>query len=364
MSLSAVDAVGPAVQHAQQQLIKPFRFGQWVRLAFVGALAGETASFGGCNGNYNTSSTRNGRSLTFLPARFPQIDVHSAKFVALVVAFAAIAIALAVLFMYVGSVMRFILFDSVVTRECRVAEGWRRRKHNGLQLFLWEILFALICFVSIVMLVGVPVVYAWALGWFDDPRQHLLGLILGGIGLVMLFLALLLSFAIIQVMTKDFVVPQMALQEIDAFEGWRRLLSMMSAEKLGYAAYIGMKIVLAIGAAIVFGIATVLAIVLLLIPFGLVGLIAVLTAKAMGLAWTAGTITIAAIYCCIALAVFIFAALLIAVPKVVFFPAYAIYFFAPRFPPLAAILMPPSPAPPASPPSGLPPLPPTPQPIG
>lgn len=365
MPLSAVDAVSPALQHAQQQLLKPFRFGQWVRLAFVGALAGETASFGGCNTNFNASSPHNSRSTTFFPAQFPQIGAHSPKLIALIVVLALVGIGLAVLFMYIASVMRFILFDSVVSKECHVREGWRRRKHNGFQLFLWQILLTLICLVSIAILVGGPVLFAWAVGWFNSPRQHLVALILGGIGLVLLFLGLILFFAIVQVMTKDFVVPQMALEQIDAFEGWRRLLAQLNAEKLGYAAYIGMKIVLAIGAAIVFGIATVVAIVLLLIPFGLVGLIAVLVGKAMGLVWSFGTITVAVVYCCIAVAIFIFVALLIAVPKIVFFPAYSIYFFAPRFPPLAALLSPPPPAaPPAEPPWEPPPLPPTPEPIG
>ena len=40
MPLSAVDAVSPATQHAKQQLLQPFRWGQWSRLALVGFLAG------------------------------------------------------------------------------------------------------------------------------------------------------------------------------------------------------------------------------------------------------------------------------------------------------------------------------------
>jgi hypothetical protein len=368
LPLSAVDAVSPALQHAQQQLTRPFRFGQWVRLAFVGALAGETASFGGCNSNFNIPASHNGRGTMLLPLQLPQIGHNSAWLIGLIALFAVLGIGLMVLFMYISSVMRFILFDSVVTRECRVREGWRRRKHNGLQLFLWQILFTLICLTLIVVLIGGPVLYAWGVGWFSDPSGHIVVLVLWGIGVILFFLGLILFFAIIQVMTKDFVVPQMALENIDAFEGWRRLLSQMSAEKLGYAGYIGMKIVLAIGAAIVIGIVTILAIVLLLIPFGGVGVAAFFTAKAMGLAWNGATITVTVIYCCIAAAVFIFAALVIAVPKVVFFPAYSIYFFAPRFPPLAALLWPPPPpTPPLAPSPGSsepPPLPPMPEPIG
>lgn len=369
MPLSAVDAVSPALQHAQQQLIRPFRFGQWVRLAFVGALAGETASFGGCNSNFTVPSSHSGRGTTLFPLQFPQIGHHSPGFIGLIVLLAVVGIGLVVLFMYIGSVMRFILFDSVVSRECRVREGWRRRKHNGLQLFLWQIAFALICIASIAILVGGPILYAWAVGWFKNPNAHLVALIVWGVGLILLFLALVLFFAVIEVLTRDFVIPQMALENIDAFEGWRRLLPQLNAEKLGYAGYIGMKIVLAIGATIVIGIATILAIVLLLIPFGGVGLAAFFTGKTMGLTWNAATIAVTVIYCCIAFAVFVFAALVIAVPKVVFFPAYSIYFFAPRFPPLAALLWPPAPptTPPIAPspePPEPPPLPPTPEPIG
>jgi hypothetical protein len=43
----------------------------------------------------------------------------------------------------------------------------------------------------------------------------------------------------------------------------------------------------------------------------------------------------------VALAILIFAIALITVPEVVFFPAYAIYFSAPRYPALAALLWPP-----------------------
>ena len=354
MPLSAVDTVTPAFEHAQRQLTRPFRFGQWVRLAFVGALAGESASFNGCNFNYPghspSSAPHVDHQTALLAAQLPQQFNWHSSMVAWIVAFSLIGIGLIVLFTYIGSVMQFILFDSVIRRECRIREGWSRRKHDGFQLFLWQILFMLVVFGVVVILIGSPVLAAWRMGWFADAREHIAGLILGGCGLLFLFLCLLLFFGVIQVMTKDFVVPQMALEGIDAFEGWRRLLPKMKAEKGGYAGYIGMKIVLAIGAAVALGIITILGILILLIPFGVVGGAGVLAGWAMGLTWNVYTIAAAVVYGCIVVAVFIFAALLIAVPKVVFFPAYAIYFFAPRFPPLAAVLWPPT-TPPAAPPS-------------
>jgi len=363
MPLSAVDAISPAFQHAERQLLRPFRFGQWVRLAFVGLLAGESASFGGCNFNYPSGSQGHHRGEAFLAAQWPQLSGHWGMIAGLIAAAGLAVIVLVVIFTYIASVMRFVLFDSIVTRECRVRESWSRRKHDGFQLFKWQIWFALAMFAAIIVLFGLPALYAWRRGWFEEPNAHLVGLISAGVGLFLIFLLLVLFAALAQVMTKDFVVPQMATEHIDAFEGWRRFLRQLNGEKGGYAGYIGMKIVLTIGAAIALGITTIFAVIILLIPFGGVGAAAVFAGRAMGLTWNLPTIVAAVIYCCFALAVLIFVVLLISVPIVVFFPAYSIYFFAPRFPPLAALLWP---APPNDPGPTAPPavMPPTPEPIG
>src|SRR5437762_11960136 len=50
--VSATDSITLAFEHTKRQLFKPFRFGQSVRLAFVGLLAGELGS----GGNLNPSS--------------------------------------------------------------------------------------------------------------------------------------------------------------------------------------------------------------------------------------------------------------------------------------------------------------------
>ena len=46
MPISAADSITLAVEHTKQQLFKPFRIGQWTKLAFVGLLAGELGANG------------------------------------------------------------------------------------------------------------------------------------------------------------------------------------------------------------------------------------------------------------------------------------------------------------------------------
>ena len=236
--------------------------------------------------------------------------------------------------------MRFILFDSVITKECHIRQGWARHRGHGLQFFAWQLLLALASLVGVVLIIGFPLAGAWTLGWFNSPRNHVLPLVLSGVLLLMLLAAVMLTLLLVQVMTKDFVVPQMVLENLSATEGWRRLWSWLRVEKVGYASYIGMKIVLAIGAGVLLGIISIIVLLVFSIPIAGLGIVAALTGATAGLTWNSFTITVAAFAGFIAVATIMFALSFISVPATVFFPAYSIHFLAPRYAPLAALLWP------------------------
>jgi hypothetical protein len=264
--------------------------------------------------------------------------------------------------------MRFILFDSIIAKQCNVTRGWNFRQGPGWRYFLWKLLYLILTLGGMAVLVGVPAAVAFGAGWFTEPREHLLPLILIGIVLFFALMIFLFVIAVIFVLTKDFVIPQMALENIGAIEGWRRLWPMLVADKGGYAGYLGLKIVLAIAAGIVVGIATLIMGLVLAIPTLGLSIFAVITGKSAGLTWNTYTITVAVVVGSVLLAIFFFLVALISVPVIVFFPAYSIYFFAARYPALSAVLYPQSStattvfgtANPYEPP----PLPPTPSPAG
>jgi len=333
--ISAADAINPALQHTKQQLLQPFRWGQWVRLALVGVLAGEMGS-----GFHLNSSHHHGSGHFLHGALLSHLAHHPAMSAGLIAFVAVLGVGLLALFIYISSVMRFILFDSIVAKECHIRQGWVRRSSEGLRLFVWQIFLLLGTLAAFGMLIGIPVAGAWSAGWFGHPHEHVLGLVLSGVGLLLVLLALVAVLAVVHVMTKDFVVPQMALENLSALEGWRRLWSWLKAEKSGYAGYIGMKIVLAIGVGIVLGILSLMVLLMLLVPIGSVGIGAVLLGKVAGWTWSLQTIALAVALGCMALGVFVFAISMISVPAMVFFPAYSMYFFAPRYAPLAAVLWP------------------------
>jgi hypothetical protein len=378
LPISAVDAISPALLHTKKQLFQPFRFGQWAKLAVVGLLAGELGSSGGCNhsfSNFNLPRGDSGRHFleqgwslqgwAMQDWSMPNFAIYAGLIAALVAA----GLVLGIILMYVGSVMRFILFDSVLARECRVGEGWSRRQGPGFRYFVWKLLYAVAWLAFFVVLIGIPAAFGVASGWFKEPKEHLAPLILGGIFLFFVILIFALVAAVILVLTKDFVVPQMAMEGIGAFEGWRRLWLMMKAEKGDYVVYVVMKIVMAIAALVIIGIVTLILGLFFVVPTVMLGVVGVLVGKSAGLVWNAYTITLAVVVGCILFFIFLYLVSMVSVPAIVFFPAYSIYFFAGRYPALSRALYP---APPVAAPSQLgmsphgepPPLPPAPAPAG
>jgi hypothetical protein len=338
--ISAVDSITLAIDHTKQQLFRPFRIGQWTRLAFVGLLAGELGANGCNHSNFHVPANPPAGA-----AHFPTFPAIAPALIAAAIAAIAASIAIGLILMYVGSVMRFILFDSVVARECHIRWDWNRRLVPGWRLFTWKLLYIVLSLVGAALIVGIPASFAFSAGWFRQPKQHLAPLILAGAFLFCAFFVFLIATAAIFVLTKDFVVPQMALENLDVMEGWRRLWAMMKADKGAYLAYVVMKIVLAIVAGILMGVATLILGLIIAIPSVGLGLLAVITGKTAGLTWNAHTIALAIVVGCILLALFLYLVALIYVPAIVFFPAYSIHFFADRYPRLQALLYPAPPQP-------------------
>ena len=350
MPTTAFDSITLAIEHTKQQLFRPFRIGQWTRLAFVGLLAGELGAYGCNRSNFNIP--RHARTVPHMAWPGP-LGIDHALLALLIAALVVAAFSIGIILMYVGSVMRFVLFDSIIAKECHIRWSWSRRLGPGWRYFVWKLLFIFIMLAMFLGLVGVPLAFAFTAGWLKQPKEHLPVLVLAGIFVFFLLFALFLAAAVVLVLTKDFVIPQMALEDIDALEGWRRLLLMMKADKGSYAAYIGMKILLAIVVGLLIGVATIILGVMIAVPSVAFGLLAVLTGKAAGLTWTPGTIALAVTIGVTLLAFFLYLVSLVAVPAIVFFPAYSIYFFASRYPRLGAVLaarpqapqVPPAPAP-------------------
>jgi len=162
-----------------------------------------------------------------------------------------------------------------------------------------------------------------------------------------------LTAVVVQILAKDFLVPIMALEDLDFADGWHHLLAMIGPEKGRFAVYLLLKLVLSIAAGILFSIIAIIPVLLVVVS----GVVAVLAGRFAGMGWSVTTISLAIILGSSLFSLLMYLVALVCVPATVFFPAYAMYFLAARYPTLDALLHPAPPAP------ELPPVPESPPPI-
>jgi hypothetical protein len=357
--VSAVESISPAFARTKQMLFRPFHFGLWARLAVVALITGEAGGVGGGGGsipNFNTNRGGDNHWARHLANPWASrwsdrwagaAHLFSASgweemqpYFGLIVLGVGLALAVMLLWIYSDCIYRFILLDAVVSGQCRLREGWRRWRDAGRRYFLWVVAFGFGSSVLMGVMVGVPVLLAYRAGWFEKPDQNLGALIGGGILLVLVAIALVAVLAIVDLFGRDFLVPVMAFEDVGSLEGWERLREMMGAEKLAYAGYVLMKIVLAMGGAIIFSIIDLIVILILLIPLGLLGLAGYFIGKGAGFTWDISTELLLAALGLLVLAGILYVVGFVYAPGLVFFQSYTLEFFAPRYGPLGSKMSP------------------------
>jgi hypothetical protein len=345
--LSAIDAVSPAMARVSTMLFKPFRLGTWLKMGFIGLLGGGVVVARMGNLNFRApivppSGRPSGRVSEDPMADLQRIlgSIHVADYIHAIVIALIIGVAVSLIFLYLFCRFRFVLFDSVITQQPVVGRGWRLYASQANRYFGFWLVFRLVNFGLLALIIGVPLWHAYKSGTLsgDDSLFVLLKLI-AGIALVVIAASLI--FAVISTLMKDFILPIMALDNLTLGDAWTALWRVIASEPGAWAGYMGMKLVLAVGAAIALTIAIIIAMVpgffIVGIPTGLLAFIGAVVLKAGSVAAAivvfviAGLVAAAGI-CCIYM--------LLTAPLTVFFASYAFYFFGGRYPRLGALLAP------------------------
>ncbi|WP_411968211.1 hypothetical protein [Haloferax sp. YSSS75] len=265
MSWKAIDALDDA-RDATASLLLPFDAGRWARLALIALFVGSVGSGGGTAGNAGNTGFTFPVDGGAPPTDFP-IDslpglVTSSNVFTLVVALAAIAILLGIVWSIVGSVMQFVLVDAVVSKDVRIRKPFRERLGLGLRLFVFQIGLVL----AVLLLLGVPLAAVIFGGINIGGSVFLLA-----IPLVFLALLVFLVLAIALQLTTDFVVPTMIAEDRQVIDSWRRVVPVFRSEFSEFGLYVVVRFVLGILAGIAIGVAVALLLLVVAIPFAIVG---------------------------------------------------------------------------------------------
>ncbi|GAA0276731.1 DUF7544 domain-containing protein [Halobacterium noricense] len=235
MSWYAVESLDEALAETRSLLV-PVDVGVWVRLAVITLLAGLT------------------------PPQTPTISVDvppqaiveygdaftQPQFVAAALSLLAIAVVVVLLFAVIGAVMEFVLVDALRSQEVRVLAPFRQRLGSGLRLFGFRILVTVAVLLALAAVVA-PVILAAS----AETPLPLLALV---VTVPLLFVVAPVA-ALVSEFTTAFVVPLMAEHGDGVLDGWRRLWPTLRAEWREFAVYVLVKIVLLLGAGVVFSLA-------------------------------------------------------------------------------------------------------------
>ncbi|KAF5085614.1 hypothetical protein DSECCO2_66720 [anaerobic digester metagenome] len=278
-----------------KSLLWPVRWGVWLRLALIALFVGGGVSLPNTSG-YN-----------FEEGDLPPGVMESLPEIApLIVAFVLVVLAIALIWWIIGTVLQFVFVDMLRTGDIHIRPFFGERLGKGVRLFLFQVALTLILILAmmafILMLIGIG------------------GAGIGGAALILVFIPFILIaallFGIVFLLTTDFVVPIMIHEDCGVIEGWRRLFGMISENVMQTVVYIVTRLVLGLIAGIVQAILVILAMVIIAIPFILVGIVLLAALQANYVLLLALLVP----YLIIAIPV----ALLIAVPFVTFFRYYGL----------------------------------------
>lgn len=284
--------------HRTKSLLWPVRWGVWLRLAVVALFLGGGISmpdifqyqFDGSDFAAGTAGSFSGVA--------PMV----------ILGIIAVVLGIALLWTLIGAMMQFVFVDMLSTEDIHIRRFFRERLGKGARLFLFEI--ALIA----VMILAVAAFVFMLIGFGGAGPGAATSLLI--IALIPVILVAALLFGLVFLLTTDFVVPIMIREDCGIIAGWRRLIGMIASRFWQTVVYVIVRFVLGLVAAIAQAILVILTLVVIAIPFILVGIVLLAALQENIVLLLALVIP----YLIIAIPV----ALLIAVPFITFFRYYAL----------------------------------------
>lgn len=324
-TLSASEAISPAIDRTKAILFQPFQKGRSWKLAATAYLA--------VMGNFFLPT-----HLTFfLGTRRP--GVPGAGFLIFYVVFGVVITLVMFAIFYIGARLQFARLDIVVNKAQMVAPLWKKYgrctwRWIGFKLAL-SIIFLIVC--------GVPLIHGFRFLMTHlptpgqpPPPEFMRGFFMAYAGMMLAFFALMLVVSLFN----DFVLPSVALENVSVSEGLRRFVELIRSEPGQIISYIFFKAILGIAAAVAMEIAILIVEFIAMIPLGIIGLLGYFVLHSLGpigqVLLVAGGVVLLLVF----LVLLLYTTIFFSGCFVVFFEAYAVYFLGGRYPMLGDLLEP------------------------
>ncbi|OPY22097.1 MAG: hypothetical protein A4E24_00139 [Methanomethylovorans sp. PtaU1.Bin093] len=279
MDWYVIDAVGVAYERTKRCLFEPFDLWKWVKLAMILMLIGGGSGHGGNSFNSFNSFSDTDTYPAYGPDHDPGYDSEfdpfdliedaaSAVSSSAVLAIIALIFLLVIVFMYISSVMEFVLVESLVSNNVKFWEYTRRFLGKGFHLFLIRIATLLLSLLVLAVIV-LPFIFINGM----PSGDHLWLSLIGGI---MMIVFLLIVFVLIASVLGSFIgmsIPVAMYRNIGVVSAILEVLRKFKLDWQQIIVYWVGRAVLGIIVGIVALIAVMLALLVTLIPFLILDLI-------------------------------------------------------------------------------------------
>jgi len=271
MALYAIENLDDAID-ATRAFLFPFDLGRWLRLALIAFFVGGTSGAPTFQWNLPAGEPFPGTPGTAVPVQqiADFVQQNLGVIVGLVLLFLVVGLVLA----WFGATLEFAFIEALRTDEVHVRHDVGRYAGKGLRLLAFRIV------VGLAVAVVVAILAALAIG--PALAGQATFSVVAILTLLPIIVILAVAAGLVNGFTTAFVVPVMVLQGGSILGGWRRFWATMTDQWKQYLAYAVVGFLLTIAAGIVGGIAFLIALVVLLIPFGILALGGVLVGGTAG----------------------------------------------------------------------------------
>lgn len=239
MSRHAIEEIDEAWT-TTKETVRPFDLGKYLKLMLIVFFAGTVSSMPTLpTGSFDLAGIG---------------EVHSASIPSLVVLIALAALLLGGLYLVLSGVFQFVLYQVVKDQNVEVRNYFRIHFGKGLR-------YAGFLFVFGLLILSIFAGLIWS--FMVNP---LLGVffLLGG-------LLLALPLTVFFTLTQNFVVPEMIRSDTGVIQGWKNVYEVISLQKREVLVYILVRWILQIGAGLINGLWALTSLIVLLVPFSIVG---------------------------------------------------------------------------------------------
>ncbi len=241
LRVSVIDPINPAVERVKLLLFAPFDLGRWFVIGFCAWLA-QLGRWNGGGGNAPGGGTGPSGPADALQRAREAIAGNLGWIVPLGIVLFVLGIGIALLFTWLSSRGRFMFLDCVARNVAHVRAPWHRFRNHAMSLFLFRIVVGLIALALMAAVI--------APGIFLGVAAHVSGIgavsIIGLIALGLIFLIIVILFAVVGLFTTDFVVPLMYLHALSCTQAWRMFLDLLSWNQGRFLLYVLFQIFLKI----------------------------------------------------------------------------------------------------------------------